>query len=253
VEALARAGLRNPVRVAVAVSAAGKAGAGGEQAAAAGLAQKTPAGLQIQYTILEADQKLPHLLAFLQQHQQSKAIVYFLTCLSVDYYSLVVKKLLGDPALQQMGQEGQQKKGQKGQQKKGKQQQQQEEEVQHKRKKQKVETQQQGSKQGQQNGSTQHGDAAEPAQQQQGQQQQGKERVFSLHGKMKQAAREQTLAAFAAAPNGVLLCTDLAARGLDIPDVHWIVQYDPPQDPSAFVHRWAGCGCMLLRQCDSGM
>lgn len=28
---------------------------------------------------------------------------------------------------------------------------------------------------------------------------------------------------------GVLLCTDLAARGLDIPDVHWIVQFDPPQ------------------------
>ena len=36
---------------------------------------------------------------------------------------------------------------------------------------------------------------------------------------------------------GVLLCTDVAARGLDIPDVQWIVQFDPPQDPSAFVHR----------------
>ena len=36
---------------------------------------------------------------------------------------------------------------------------------------------------------------------------------------------------------GCLLCTDVAARGLDIPDVHWVVQYDPPQDPSVFVHR----------------
>jgi len=36
---------------------------------------------------------------------------------------------------------------------------------------------------------------------------------------------------------GCLLCTDVAARGLDIPGVSWIVQYDPPQDPSTFVHR----------------
>eukprot|EP00955_Chlamydomonas_euryale_P060925 357855-Chlamydomonas_euryale.AAC.2 len=37
--------------------------------------------------------------------------------------------------------------------------------------------------------------------------------------------------------SGVLLCTDVAARGLDIPDVAWIVQVDPPQDPDQFVHR----------------
>ena len=35
----------------------------------------------------------------------------------------------------------------------------------------------------------------------------------------------------------MLLCTDVAARGLDIPDVAWIVQFDPPQDPDVFVHR----------------
>ena len=33
------------------------------------------------------------------------------------------------------------------------------------------------------------------------------------------------------------MCTDVAARGLDIPDVQYIIQYDPPQDPSTFVHR----------------
>ncbi|KAG8458877.1 hypothetical protein KFE25_004211 [Diacronema lutheri] len=35
----------------------------------------------------------------------------------------------------------------------------------------------------------------------------------------------------------VLLCTDVAARGLDIPDVDWIVQYDAPQDPDTYIHR----------------
>ena len=36
---------------------------------------------------------------------------------------------------------------------------------------------------------------------------------------------------------GVLFCTDVAARGIDIPDVNWIVQLACPQDPAFFVHR----------------
>merc|ERR1712187_879766 len=32
-------------------------------------------------------------------------------------------------------------------------------------------------------------------------------------------------------------CTDLAARGLDIPEVDWIIQYDPPSDPKEYIHR----------------
>lgn len=47
------------------------------------------------------------------------------------------------------------------------------------------------------------------------------------------------LARFAQLPAACLLCTDVAARGLDIPDVHWVVQLDPPQNPATFVHR---CG-----------
>ncbi|XP_074269435.1 DEAD-box ATP-dependent RNA helicase 18-like [Silene latifolia] len=61
--------------------------------------------------------------------------------------------------------------------------------------------------------------------------------LIPLHGQMKQQAREKALASFTSLSNGALLCTDVAARGLDIPGVDCIVQYDPPQDPNVFVHR----------------
>ena len=43
--------------------------------------------------------------------------------------------------------------------------------------------------------------------------------------------RTSTFYQFCNAESGVLLCTDVAARGWDIPAVDWIVQYDPPDDP----------------------
>ncbi|ABP00873.1 predicted protein, partial [Ostreococcus lucimarinus CCE9901] len=61
--------------------------------------------------------------------------------------------------------------------------------------------------------------------------------AIALHGKMKQSARESALGKFTEQKSGILMCTDIAARGLDIPGVDWIVQFDPPQDPAAFVHR----------------
>lgn len=43
--------------------------------------------------------------------------------------------------------------------------------------------------------------------------------------------RTTTFFQFCNAEKGTLLCTDVAARGLDIPAVDWIVQFDPPDDP----------------------
>ncbi|KAF3842722.1 hypothetical protein F7725_001571 [Dissostichus mawsoni] len=55
--------------------------------------------------------------------------------------------------------------------------------------------------------------------------------VMAIHGKQKQTKRTTTFFQFCNADSGILLCTDVAARGLDIPEVDWIVQYDPPDDP----------------------
>ncbi|EFN51763.1 hypothetical protein CHLNCDRAFT_59105 [Chlorella variabilis] len=157
--------MRNPVRVNVAVTFAQPKGTNRKAPQPGPVVQsvgrRTPSTLQIQYVVCEASQKMPQLVAFLQEHKTQKVIVYFLTCACVDFASVVLPRLPQCKALC----------------------------------------------------------------------------ISALHGKMKQAVRATTLAAFAAAPAGVLLCTDVAARGLDIPDVQWIVQFDPPQDPSAFVHR----------------
>ncbi|XP_064404626.1 uncharacterized protein LOC135349903 [Halichondria panicea] len=61
--------------------------------------------------------------------------------------------------------------------------------------------------------------------------------VLDIHGRQKQQKRTSTFLEFCQAKEGVLLCTDVAARGLDIPEVDWIVQYDPPDDPKEYIHR----------------
>merc|ERR1719186_203759 len=61
--------------------------------------------------------------------------------------------------------------------------------------------------------------------------------VDCIHGKQKQTKRTTTFFQYCSADSGILLCTDVAARGLDIPDVDWIVQFDPPDDPKEYIHR----------------
>ncbi|PNY28708.1 ATP-dependent RNA helicase HAS1 [Tolypocladium capitatum] len=61
--------------------------------------------------------------------------------------------------------------------------------------------------------------------------------VLDLHGKQKQQKRTSTFFEFSNARQGTLICTDVAARGLDIPAVDFIVQFDPPDNTRDYIHR----------------
>jgi len=87
--------------------------------------------------------------------------------------------------------------------------------------------------------------------------------VELLHGRMVQKRREKTMERFridnndddggvtgdknstngnnSASKGAVLFCTDVAARGLDVSGIDWVVQIDAPQNPNAFVHRVGRC------------
>eukprot|EP00584_Thalassiosira_punctigera_P003803 CAMPEP_0172540996 /NCGR_PEP_ID=MMETSP1067-20121228/11888_1 /TAXON_ID=265564 ORGANISM="Thalassiosira punctigera, Strain Tpunct2005C2" /NCGR_SAMPLE_ID=MMETSP1067 /ASSEMBLY_ACC=CAM_ASM_000444 /LENGTH=834 /DNA_ID=CAMNT_0013326947 /DNA_START=27 /DNA_END=2531 /DNA_ORIENTATION=- len=68
----------------------------------------------------------------------------------------------------------------------------------------------------------------------------------ALHGKLVQKRREKAMERFRKKSysdgsgdmaGSALLCTDVAARGIDVPSVSWTVQFDAPVDPSSYVHR----------------
>lgn len=61
--------------------------------------------------------------------------------------------------------------------------------------------------------------------------------VAAIHGDKRQGQRDRALAAFKASEVRVLVATDVAARGLDIPDVKHVYNFDLPNVPEAYVHR----------------
>ncbi|KAG8178547.1 hypothetical protein JTE90_015917 [Oedothorax gibbosus] len=149
IEDLIRAGLRNPVCVSVK-----------EKGTSKNSMQRTPSTLSNFYMVCEADKKLSTLVWFLLSKGSSKFMVFFSTCASVDYMSLILKRFIKNVP------------------------------------------------------------------------------VISMHGKMKKK-RHNIFSEFKKYDSGILLCTDVMARGVDIPDVHWVIQFDPPSSASSFVHR---CG-----------
>lgn len=59
----------------------------------------------------------------------------------------------------------------------------------------------------------------------------------SIHGNKSQGQRDRALAAFKAGEIKVLVATDVAARGLDIPEVRHVYNFDLPNVPESYVHR----------------
>jgi ATP-dependent RNA helicase RhlE len=59
----------------------------------------------------------------------------------------------------------------------------------------------------------------------------------AIHGNKSQAQRERAIAAFKSGEVPVLVATDIAARGIDIPGVSHVINYDLPEVPEQYVHR----------------
>jgi ATP-dependent RNA helicase DeaD len=83
--------------------------------------------------------------------------------------------------------------------------------------------------------------------------------VAAIHGDMSQKVRERVLSDFREGKLTHLVATDVAARGLDIPEVSHVFNYDIPEDAEAYVHRIgrtaragrSGCAITFVGEWDS--
>lgn len=63
------------------------------------------------------------------------------------------------------------------------------------------------------------------------------ERCSAIHGDLRQSKRERVIADFRQQKYRILVATDIAARGLDIPHIESVINYDLPQCPEDYIHR----------------
>ena len=136
--------------------------------------QATPTSLTNYYIISPLDEQLSRLVAFIKQHPNDKIIIFFMTCANVEYFGLALTNLLPKSQFY----------------------------------------------------------------------------IELLHGRLAPKRREKAMERFrnggvdddmdgvqSSTSGGILLCTDVAARGLDVPDIHWTIQFDAPVDPAQYIHR----------------
>ena len=62
-------------------------------------------------------------------------------------------------------------------------------------------------------------------------------RCDCMHGNLRQSKRQKTLIAFRSGKIRILISTELAARGLDVPSIQHVINYHLPQVPEDFIHR----------------
>jgi ATP-dependent RNA helicase DDX55/SPB4 len=177
--------------------------------------QAIPSTLTNYFQIIQPEHKILHLVQFLLEHPDQNIIIFFLTCAEVDYFYRVLASfpplaVLFSPFNNEM-----------------------------------IDTV-----------GLQH--IANPPNQPN---KNPKSLFCALHGQMNQSKRSRTLEAFKKQTNtynaetfpktdsspsspspsrrlgSVLLCTDVAARGVDVNHIDWVIQMDPPQQPDVFIHR----------------
>ena len=59
----------------------------------------------------------------------------------------------------------------------------------------------------------------------------------AIHGNLRQSKRDRAIRGFRSGKNRILVATDVAARGLDIPLIQHVINYDLPQVPEDYIHR----------------
>ena len=62
-------------------------------------------------------------------------------------------------------------------------------------------------------------------------------RAEALHGGMDQEQRDRVMGRLRDGPAELLIATDVAARGLDLDDITHVINFDPPEEHTAYVHR----------------
>ena len=66
--------------------------------------------------------------------------------------------------------------------------------------------------------------------------------ITSIHGKMTTKERSDVVKDFRDGKTRILITTDLLARGIDIPQVNLVLNYDLPPNKETYIHRIGRCG-----------